>query len=108
MVLRVTFALLMICTASAKTREWMDGTVAAINHVSARLMKNSASVEYTIRTDRGDYVLEDAAFTYYTGAPKDILSIGDVVQLSPDGSKHALLKAGATQKRLRLIRVSKR
>lgn len=84
----------------------MSGTVASIEQIPARMMRNNASTNYSIHTDSATYVLEDAASTYYTGPPKQILAVGDVVQLSLDGSKHALVKTNKMQKRLRLVGTS--
>jgi hypothetical protein len=52
--------------------------------------------------------LEHAAGTYYTSAPKEILSIGDTVQFALDCIKHAYVKTGSLEKRLRIVKVTRR
>jgi hypothetical protein len=101
------FFLLLCFGVVGKDREWLSGTVAAVESHPARVMRESAAVEYTIRTESANYVLEDAAFSYYTGPPKEFLGVGDIVHISLDGSKHALIQRSSGEKRLRVIRVSR-
>lgn len=100
--------LLIISTLMlGKDREWVPGTVASIEQIPSRVMHNNASTNYTIRTESATYTLEDGASTYYTAAPKEFLSVGEAVQISLDGSKHAFVKTEKIQKRLRLVGTSR-
>ena len=70
-------------------------------------MQTSPTSVYVIRTEHSDYTLNHEARTYYTDPPKDLVKIGDSVQIAIEG-KNAILKTPTIEKRLQIGKSSMR
>ena len=102
----VLLALLFALGLSAEAPTWTAGTVVSVANRAARYRVSSAAVEYTVRIDNTEYVVEQARRPFSSQGPKEIFAPGEAVQLKRDGEDHVLLRKGATdEKRLRIVRV---
>jgi hypothetical protein len=106
-----TLFALFLCAAALhadkKDRPWIPGTVIAIEHIPGRVMEVNPTSVYVIRTESTDYTLEHSARTYYTKPPRDLVKIGDSVQIEIKG-KNAILKTTSAEKKLRIGKSSMR
>lgn len=94
-----------VVEAKPKDRKWLSGSVVAIEQIPGRVMQTAPAQNYVISTESAEYTLEHAARTYYTSPPQPLVTVGSKVELALDG-KNAILKTGATEKKLRVIKTS--
>jgi len=101
----VLLALLFTLALSA---QWTPGTVVSVASRAARY-RVPAAVEYTVRIDSTEYIVEQTRRPFSSQGPKEIFAPGETVQLTRDGEDYVLLRKGATdKKRFRVVRVVRR
>jgi len=97
--------LLFALTVSAYAPIWTAATVVSVSNRPARY-RVPAAVEYTVRIDNTEYVVEQARRPFSSQGPKEMFAPGEAVELTQDGEDHVFLRKGATdQKRFRIVRV---
>src|SRR4051812_20826274 len=96
--------LLLLLFTLALSAAWTPGTVVSVATRPARY-RVPAAVEYTVRIDSAEYVVEQTRRPFASEMPKEIFAPGEAVQLSQDGEDHVLLRKSAIdRKRLRIVR----
>jgi hypothetical protein len=98
-------ALLVFLFTISLSAGWTPGTVVSVATRTAQY-RVPAAVEYTVRIDSTEYVVEQTRHMFASQGPKEIFAIGEAVQLSQDGESYVLLRTSTIdKKRLRIVRV---